>query len=182
MVRLFAQSAKSATPALAVLTVAIAGGAMVWTPAGPVLLWALLMLPLLGARYALGSAFLKLRDPEKSARLWRVFFTLLEVGFGLRCQALADQVAPFPELPAVGFHPARLLRRESSRPIIGTKAFDQEMEFLDNLSAFREPELVAQLLPEFPAQRDGVRHGQSTLEGTAGFSRASAGQVVAAFA
>ena len=82
MVRLFAQSAKSATPAQIALTVAIGGGAMLLAPYVPVLLWGLLILPLIGGRYALGSAYLKLRDPERSARLWRIFFTLTEAGFG----------------------------------------------------------------------------------------------------
>ena len=82
MVRLFAQSAKSATPAQLALTIAIGGGAMLWARATPVLLWGLLILPIIAVRYALGSAFLKLRDPERSARVWRIFFTLTEAVFG----------------------------------------------------------------------------------------------------
>jgi two-component system cell cycle sensor histidine kinase PleC len=82
MVRLFAQSAKSSTPAVAALTLAIGGGAMIWAPLGPVLLWGFLTLCAIGMRYALGSAFLKLKDPEKNAPLWRVFFTLAETLFG----------------------------------------------------------------------------------------------------
>jgi len=82
MVRLFAQSAKSSTPAVAALTLAIGGGGVFWTPVAPVALWGVLMLGAIVMRYLLGSAFLKLNDPEKSARVWRVFFTLSESVFG----------------------------------------------------------------------------------------------------
>ncbi len=82
MVKLFAQSAKSAAPAQFALIVVITAGALFWLPTLPVVFWALLMLPTLASRYALGVAFLRLRDPEKAARLWRVFFTLTEMMFG----------------------------------------------------------------------------------------------------
>jgi two-component system cell cycle sensor histidine kinase PleC len=103
MVRLFAQSAKSATPAQVALTLAIGAGAAFFSPVMPVLAWGLMMLPTIGARFALGSAFLKLRDPEKSARIWRVFFTMLEAGFGGAWALIVVQLLQSPEPNAHSF-------------------------------------------------------------------------------
>ena len=79
LVRLFAQSAKSATPAIAVLTVAVGAAAQLWAPAGATSSpgtrsrsWRVAL------RYALGSIYLKLPDPEKVAGRWRVYFALAE--------------------------------------------------------------------------------------------------------
>jgi len=107
---------------------------------------------------------------------------LIGFGFGLRPQALANQTGAFPEMPAVGLHAARFPGRERRRPVIGTKALDQETEFLDRLSAFRESKLVAQLVRQILGQWDRLRQGQPPLEGTPGFSQAVVDQVVAAFA
>ena len=82
MVRLFAQSARSAAPAQFALAVAIIFGAMFYTAIWQEILCGAAVLLMTAVRYWLGSAFLRLRDPEKSARLWRVFFILSEIGFG----------------------------------------------------------------------------------------------------
>jgi two-component system cell cycle sensor histidine kinase PleC len=82
LVRLFAQSAKSASPAIAVLTVAVGAASQLWAPVMEVLAWNALALLAVGLRYMLGSMYLKLPDPEKAAGRWRVYFALAEACAG----------------------------------------------------------------------------------------------------
>jgi two-component system cell cycle sensor histidine kinase PleC len=82
LVRLFAQSVRSATFAVVLLTVGVAMAAQFWAPPRQVLLWAAISLMAQALRHALGLAYLSLRDPEKAARRWRVYFVLGELCSG----------------------------------------------------------------------------------------------------
>src|SRR5271155_5430279 len=74
LVRLFAQSAKLATPAFAVLALAAAFAAHYWIPLERALLWDALALAALALRYSLGWAYLRRSDRDKVARRWRFYF------------------------------------------------------------------------------------------------------------
>lgn len=82
LVRLYAQSAESSTPAVALLTLAVAFGAHFWAPIIQVLGWLLVACVAITLRYMLGVAYLGLPDPEKVAARWRLIFTGVEAFSG----------------------------------------------------------------------------------------------------
>ena len=121
LVRLFAQSAKSASPAIAVLTVAVGAASQLWAPVMEVLAWNALALLAVGLRYMLGSMYLKLPDPEKAAWRWRVYFAQpTAVGRGglddcaaVRGRDRAPRVNRLGPLRRLGRDPCRHDRRDS---------------------------------------------------------------------
>ncbi len=103
LVRLFAQSAKSATPAIAVLIVAVGVAAQFWAPLVQVLVWNALALVAVTLRYTLGAMYLKLSDPEKHARTWRVYFALAESFAGACWAMIVILLQQSPDPNARGF-------------------------------------------------------------------------------
>jgi two-component system cell cycle sensor histidine kinase PleC len=103
LVRLFAQSAKSATPAIGLLIVAAAAAALRWAPLPEVLLWSAVALSALGLRYGLGSIYLRLPDPDEAARPWRVLFVFCEACNGLAWAIFAAFLLQSEDLAARGF-------------------------------------------------------------------------------
>ncbi len=103
MVRLYAQSMKSATPAVLLLTAVIGGAARFWAPPWQVLIWAVLALVAIGLRFGLGSAALRLEEPEKSARYWRIAFTVAEAAFGATWAAIVAIMSRSPDPGAINF-------------------------------------------------------------------------------
>src|SRR5271170_6056380 len=83
LVRLFAQSAKLATPAFAVLALAGAFAAHWWIPADRALPWDALAATALAIRFSLGWAYLRRSDAEKVAGWWRGWFVLAEAFSGV---------------------------------------------------------------------------------------------------
>ncbi len=78
MVRLFAESARSAAPAAALLTLGVGGAAQFWAPVQLSLAWMAASLAMIGARYWLGARYLKLANPESQAGLYRGLFVLTQ--------------------------------------------------------------------------------------------------------
>ncbi len=103
MVRLYAQSMKSATPAVLVLTAVIGVAARFWAPPWQVLIWAVLALVAIGLRFGLGSAALRLEEPEKSARYWRIAFTVAEAAFGATWAVIVAIMSRSPDPGAINF-------------------------------------------------------------------------------
>ena len=83
LVRLYAQSAKLATPAFAVLALAAAFAAHWWIPLDRAAPWDALALSALALRYWLGAAYLRRSDPEKVAGRWRFWFVCAEAYSGV---------------------------------------------------------------------------------------------------
>ena len=70
LARLFANSVAGATPAMALVALAVGAIACYWVPAPKVVSWGVLLAVSLAVRYGLAIAFLDLPEPEKaSARL-----------------------------------------------------------------------------------------------------------------
>jgi two-component system cell cycle sensor histidine kinase PleC len=88
LVRLFAQSAKLATPAFGILALAAAVAAHCWIPLDHALTWDALALVSLALRYWLATTFLRRSNPEKLAGRWRFFFVCAEVCSGVSWAAL----------------------------------------------------------------------------------------------
>ena len=74
MVRLFAEAARGGAPAAALLTLGVGFAAQLWSPMSLVGGWAVLSLLAIAARYALGSSYLALPNPEKAASRYRALF------------------------------------------------------------------------------------------------------------
>ena len=68
MVRLFAESARSAAPAAALLTLGVGAAAQFWAPPQLTLAWMAASLAMIGARYGLGARYLNLPNPESRGR------------------------------------------------------------------------------------------------------------------
>jgi two-component system cell cycle sensor histidine kinase PleC len=103
MVRLFAQSAKSATPAVVALTIAIGAAAGFWAPLQQAVTWSAIALAAIAARFGLASLFLAARDPEKAARRWRYFFVFGEAVFGATWAMIVSIMLSSPNPDAVNF-------------------------------------------------------------------------------
>src|SRR5664279_4991810 len=78
LVRLFAESVKSATPVIALLIGAAALASLRWARLPEVVSWSAVALAALGLRFGLASIYLRLPDPEKAARAWRLLFVFAE--------------------------------------------------------------------------------------------------------
>jgi two-component system cell cycle sensor histidine kinase PleC len=79
MVRLFAETARSAAPAIALLTLGVGAAAQAWAPLNLALAWMAVSLTMIGARYLLGAKYLSLPNPEAEAGLYRVLFVALQL-------------------------------------------------------------------------------------------------------
>jgi two-component system cell cycle sensor histidine kinase PleC len=74
LVRLFAESARSAAPAAALLTVGVGVAAPVWLDPLPALAWVAASLAAIAARWSLGGRYLSLPNPEAQVRRYRALF------------------------------------------------------------------------------------------------------------
>ncbi len=79
MVRLFAESGRSAAPANALLTLGIGAAAQFWAPLDLTLAWMAASLVMNGLRYWLGVKYLSLANPESEARLYRWLFVTTQL-------------------------------------------------------------------------------------------------------
>ena len=82
LARLFANSIAGATPAMALVALAVGGIACYWVPAAKVVSWGVLLAASLAVRYGLAVAFLDLAEPEKAAPAWRRKFIASETFAG----------------------------------------------------------------------------------------------------
>ena len=80
LARLFAQSAMSATPAMALVVAAVGATACLWVPAPQVLMWVSLLAAAFAVRYGLGVAFAN--SPDVEADGWRRKFIAAETFAG----------------------------------------------------------------------------------------------------
>jgi two-component system cell cycle sensor histidine kinase PleC len=103
LVRLFAESAKAATPVIALLIGAAALASLRWARLPEVVSWTALALSALGLRFGLGSIYLRLPDPEKAARAWRWLFVFSEACSGLAWAMLALMLLQSPDFGARSF-------------------------------------------------------------------------------
>ena len=78
LLRMFAQSRKGATPAIAVLALSIAATTTIWVPLPNVLIWVSLVFSVLAVLYGFAQAFLDLPAAEANATAWRNKFVLAE--------------------------------------------------------------------------------------------------------
>ncbi|HXW20117.1 MAG TPA: hypothetical protein VEK35_06415, partial [Roseiarcus sp.] len=78
MMRMFAQSHKSATPAMAVLIIAVGLTTTLWVPRNLVLAWVSLALMSVAAQYGFAMTYLDSLRDEASFGLWRRKFILAE--------------------------------------------------------------------------------------------------------
>jgi two-component system cell cycle sensor histidine kinase PleC len=83
LLRLFAQSNKSATPFMCLLVLAIAVTTLMWVPAPMVLGWASLTSMALALLYGFSIVFLDLNPDEANVAAWRLKFVLAETVSGL---------------------------------------------------------------------------------------------------
>jgi two-component system, cell cycle sensor histidine kinase PleC len=83
MVRLYAESARAAAPALMLITLGVAAAAQAWTPLNLLLPWAALSLAAVATRYLVGARYLKLPNPEAQARHYRRLFVTAQFFDGL---------------------------------------------------------------------------------------------------
>jgi two-component system, cell cycle sensor histidine kinase PleC len=83
LLRLFAQSHRSATPALCLLIVAIGSSALMWVPTPLVMVWASFVCMGMAVLYGFSIAFLDLNPNEAGIRQWRRKFILAESFNGL---------------------------------------------------------------------------------------------------
>jgi two-component system cell cycle sensor histidine kinase PleC len=83
LLRLFAQSHRSATPAMCALILAIGASALMWVPAPMVLGWASLVFMAMALLYGFSVAFLDRNPEEADVRTWRLRFILAEAFNGV---------------------------------------------------------------------------------------------------
>ncbi len=83
LLRLFAQSQKSATPFLCLMVMAIGLTALIWVPAPLVLGWSALAAVAMAVLYGLSVAFLDVSSPETDGGAWRLKFILAESLYGV---------------------------------------------------------------------------------------------------
>ena len=103
MVRLFAQSARSAAPAAALLTLGVGAAAQSWAPLQLTIAWMVASLAAIGARSALGARYLNLPNPESEASLYRFLFVVTEFLAGAAWAAGVALLLNSPEPTAHGF-------------------------------------------------------------------------------
>ena len=78
LLRMFAQSRKGATPAIAVLALSIAGTTVIWVPVPNVLVWVSLVFSSMAVLYGFAQTFLDLPNEEVQPAVWRNKFVLAE--------------------------------------------------------------------------------------------------------
>ena len=103
MVRLFAESARSAAPASALLMLGVGAAALSWAPAELTFAWMAASLAMIGARWALGTRYLGLSNPEAQAGLFRGLFVASELLSGAAWAAGVALLMNAPEPAAHGF-------------------------------------------------------------------------------
>jgi two-component system cell cycle sensor histidine kinase PleC len=103
MVRLFAESARSAAPAAALVTVGVGLAAHAWAPAQLTLTWASASLAAIAARWALGGRYLELPNPESAAGLYRGLFVAAQFVDGAAWAGAVVLLLNAPEPAAHGF-------------------------------------------------------------------------------
>ncbi|MFZ1964522.1 MAG: ATP-binding protein [Roseiarcus sp.] len=82
LVRLFAHSVMSATPAMALVVIAVGATACLWVPAPKIITWSSLLAAALAARYGLGVALFDAPDIDKACAAWRRKFVAAETFAG----------------------------------------------------------------------------------------------------
>ncbi len=82
LARLFAHSVMSATPAMALVVMAVGATACLWVALPKIIAWGSLLAAALAVRYALGVAFLDALDAEKTFNAWRRKFIAAETFAG----------------------------------------------------------------------------------------------------
>jgi two-component system cell cycle sensor histidine kinase PleC len=120
LVRLFAQSVQSASAAIILLTLGAGFAAQFWAPLDQVALWMVFSFVTQGLRHALGWAYLKRRDPEKVAGLWRVYFVLAETCSGCAWAMLVVLLLNSPDPSARGFLLALLMLVAGMTAMVGS--------------------------------------------------------------
>jgi two-component system cell cycle sensor histidine kinase PleC len=103
MVRLFAESARSAAPACALLTLGVGAAAQVWAKLDLTLAWMAASLAMIAARYWLGARYLNLPNPEEQAARYRVLFVATQLGDGAAWAGGLLLLLSAPEPSAHGF-------------------------------------------------------------------------------
>jgi two-component system, cell cycle sensor histidine kinase PleC len=83
LVRLFAQSHRSATPVMCLLVMAIGVSALMWVPLAMVLGWAALVCMAMALVYGFSIALLDMNPQEVNVKAWRLKFILAESFNGL---------------------------------------------------------------------------------------------------
>jgi two-component system cell cycle sensor histidine kinase PleC len=83
LLRLFAQSHKSATPFLCLMVLAIGLTALVWVAASLVLVWTSLTSMAMALLYGFAVAFLGSRPRDANAGIWRLKFIFAEALYGI---------------------------------------------------------------------------------------------------
>ena len=83
MVRLFAESARSAAPAAALLSLGVGVAAQVWLNPIPSVAWVAASLLAIAARYSLGARYLSLPNPETHVRRYRALFVAAQFVDGI---------------------------------------------------------------------------------------------------
>ena len=78
LVRLFANSVMSATPAMALVVIAVGATACLWVPAPKIITWSSLLAAALAVRYGLGVALFDAPDVDKASGSWRRKFVAAE--------------------------------------------------------------------------------------------------------
>jgi two-component system cell cycle sensor histidine kinase PleC len=82
LVRLFANSVMSATPAMALVVIAVGATACLWVPAPKIITWSSLLAAALAVRYGLGVALFDAPDIDKASGSWRRKFVAAETFAG----------------------------------------------------------------------------------------------------
>ena len=103
LVRLFAESAKSATPIIGLLIGAAALASLRWAEIVEVVSWSAVALAALGLRFGLGSIYLRLPEPDNEAKNWRLLFVFSEACGGLAWAMLALLLLQSPDAGARNF-------------------------------------------------------------------------------
>ena len=103
LVRLFAQSVEGATLAVSLLILAVGFGAHYWVPLPSVLMWGVFALAVVALRYLMGAAYVRLPDPEKVAKPWRIYFILVEMCSGAAWAAIVGLLLKSADPGSRGF-------------------------------------------------------------------------------
>jgi two-component system cell cycle sensor histidine kinase PleC len=102
MVRLFAESARSAAPAAALLTLGVGAAAQNWAPLDLTFAWIAASLAAIGLRYWLGVRYLNLANPETEARRYRWLFVATQLFVGAAWAAAIVLLMASPDPNAHG--------------------------------------------------------------------------------
>jgi two-component system cell cycle sensor histidine kinase PleC len=103
MVRLFAESARSAAPAAVLLTLGVGAATQVWAPLELTLAWMAASLAMIGLRYWLGVKYLRLANPEAKARRYRWLFSIIQFFDGAAWAGGLMLLLTSPDASAHGF-------------------------------------------------------------------------------